>query len=221
MNCKIIQDLLPLYADGIASEETNEAVMEHIAECKECGEIYKKMTERSEIIENQQNDRDVDYMKKIKSRGIKITAAAIGILSFITAAVLICLKLFYWGFEVTPDDIIIEREISERSNNMGDFVDVDFNITLKNGMKIRYDDSVYLNYTDGYEYRYNYITPKAVFKNPFDMQKDFNHSTTIFGYGVLKNDSRSKFEFNIILKDTSYNYDINEIVEEYLNKTSE
>lgn len=64
MNCKIIQDLLPLYADGIASVETNEAVREHIAECEECGKIYEKMTERSEIIENPQNARDVDYMKK-------------------------------------------------------------------------------------------------------------------------------------------------------------
>lgn len=88
-------------------------------------------------------------------------------------------------------------------------------------MKIRYDDSVYFNYTDDYEYRYNYITPKAVFKNPFDMRKDFDHSTTIFGYGVPKNNNVSKFEFNIILKDTSYNYDINAIVEEYLSKTSE
>ena len=151
-------------------------------------------------------------MGKTKNRVIKIVLAAVGILSFITAAVLICLKLFYWGFEVTPDDIKIEREISERSNKSGDFVDVNFNITLKNGMRIRYDDSVYFNYTDDCDYRFNYITPKAVFRMPFD---DIS-STTIFGYGINKNDSHSKFEFNIILKDTSYNYDINEIVEEYL-----
>ena len=138
--------------------------------------------------------------------------AAVGILSFITAAALICLKLFYWGFEVTADDITIDRDISERSNNTGDFVDVDFNITLKNGMKIRYDDSVYFNYTGDCDYRFNYITPKAVFRMPFDDTS----CTTLFGYGINKNDSRSKFEFNIILKDTSYNYDINEIVEDYL-----
>lgn len=156
-------------------------------------------------------------MEKTKKRIIKIVLTAVGILSFITSAALICMKLFYWGFEVTPDDITIDCDISERSNDSGDFVDVDFNITLKNGMRIRYDDSVYYSYDDDYEYRYNYITPKAVFKNPFDMQKDFNYSTTLFGYGVPKNDSSYKFEFNIILKDTSYNYDINEIVEEYLH----
>ncbi len=151
-------------------------------------------------------------MEKNKKRIIKIVLTAVGILSFITSAALICMKLFYWGFEVTPDDITIEREISERSNNTGDFVDVKFNITLKNGMKIRYDDSVYFNYTDDCDYRFNYITPKAVFRMPFDDTS----STTLFGYGINKNDSRSKFEFNIILKDTSYNYDINEIVENYL-----
>lgn len=88
-------------------------------------------------------------------------------------------------------------------------------------MKIKYDDSVYFNYTDDCDYRYNYITPKAVFKNPFDIQKNFYHSTTLFGYSIPKNCNGSKFEFNIILKDTSYNYDINEIAEEYLNKASE
>ena len=33
MNCKIIQDLLPLYCDRVCSEESAQLVEEHLADC--------------------------------------------------------------------------------------------------------------------------------------------------------------------------------------------
>lgn len=36
MNCKIVQDLLPLYHDGVCSEESRGAVEEHLAGCEAC-----------------------------------------------------------------------------------------------------------------------------------------------------------------------------------------
>ena len=36
MNCKIVQDLLPLYHDGVCSEESRAAVEEHLAGCESC-----------------------------------------------------------------------------------------------------------------------------------------------------------------------------------------
>ncbi|MDE6745771.1 MAG: hypothetical protein K2J72_03925 [Oscillospiraceae bacterium] len=149
-------------------------------------------------------------MEKTKTRAIKIAAIAAGILSFVTAAALICLKLFYWGFAVSADDIAIACDISEYSNNTGDFVDVEFNVTLKNGMSLMHDTSVCMDYAD--DCRYEYITPRAVFRIPFD---DLG-STESFGCSVDKNNNVFKNEFNFILKDTSYNYDVNEIVENYL-----
>lgn len=151
-------------------------------------------------------------MEKTKKRAVKITAAAVGILSFVTAAALICLKLFYWGFAVSSDDIAIACDISEYSNNAGDFIDVEFNVTLKNGMSLMHDSSVCMDFTDDCSCRYDYITPRAVFRIPFD---DMG-STASFGCSVDKSGSGSKNEFNFILKDTSYNYDINDIVEDYL-----
>ncbi|MDE5576172.1 MAG: hypothetical protein K2J11_02125 [Oscillospiraceae bacterium] len=149
-------------------------------------------------------------MEKTKNRAIKIAAITAGILSFLTAAALICLKLFYWGFAVSADDIAIACDISEYSNNTGDFVDVEFNVTLKNGMSLMHDTSVCMNYDD--DCRYEYITPRAVFKIPFD---DLG-PTESFGCSIDKNNNGFKNEFNFILKDTSYNYDVNEIVENYL-----
>lgn len=43
MKCEIIRDLLPVYCDGLASEETAEEVEKHIAECSECRGIYENM----------------------------------------------------------------------------------------------------------------------------------------------------------------------------------
>ena len=151
-------------------------------------------------------------MEKTKTRALKIAAVSAGILSFVTAAALICLKLFYWGFAVSADDIAIACDISEYSNNTGDVMDVEFNVTLKNGMSLMHDSSVYMDFADDRDCRYIYITPRAVFRMPFDD----TGSTANFGCSVDKNNNGFKNEFNFILKDTSYNYDVNELVEDYL-----
>ena len=39
MKCAIIKDLLPVYCDGLASDETKEEVEKHLAECDECRNI--------------------------------------------------------------------------------------------------------------------------------------------------------------------------------------
>ncbi len=54
MNCKIIQDLIPLYIDKCCSEETEKTVEEHLNSCAECYSVYKCMsasmnTEKAEV----------------------------------------------------------------------------------------------------------------------------------------------------------------------------
>ena len=36
ISCHVIQDILPLYVDGIVSEDTKEMVEEHLRECESC-----------------------------------------------------------------------------------------------------------------------------------------------------------------------------------------
>ena len=40
MTCEIIRDLIPMYIDKTASEETAEEVALHLAECEECKKYY-------------------------------------------------------------------------------------------------------------------------------------------------------------------------------------
>ncbi|MGN0448325.1 MAG: zf-HC2 domain-containing protein [Acutalibacteraceae bacterium] len=41
--CEMIQDLLPLYLDGVCSEESKKAVSQHLKECTGCNKLYTAM----------------------------------------------------------------------------------------------------------------------------------------------------------------------------------
>ena len=43
ITCSVIKDLLPLYADGVVSEDTRRIVAEHLKNCADCREIYESM----------------------------------------------------------------------------------------------------------------------------------------------------------------------------------
>lgn len=47
--CDIIQDLLPLYLDGVCSEKSKKAVEEHLAECSDCKDFFAAMREADKI----------------------------------------------------------------------------------------------------------------------------------------------------------------------------
>ena len=43
INCNVIGDILPLYADEAVSEDTKTLVEEHLVDCEECKERYQEM----------------------------------------------------------------------------------------------------------------------------------------------------------------------------------
>lgn len=45
MNCKVIEDLLPLYLDKVCSEESKQLVEEHLSECEACRRLVEEVTE--------------------------------------------------------------------------------------------------------------------------------------------------------------------------------
>jgi len=36
IKCEVIKDLLPLYVDGVASEESRALIEDHLKECEDC-----------------------------------------------------------------------------------------------------------------------------------------------------------------------------------------
>lgn len=47
--CDMIQDLLPLYLDGVCSEESRKAVEQHLSECLSCKGFYAAMSETEPV----------------------------------------------------------------------------------------------------------------------------------------------------------------------------
>lgn len=88
IDCEVIKDLLPSYADKISSKTTNKLVEEHLKKCKNCSDVLKNMNKEidNEIIENQ--NEQIDYLKGFKRKKIAT------IICVIIITILICVNLF-------------------------------------------------------------------------------------------------------------------------------
>lgn len=49
MKCEIIRDLLPLYIDNTCSKESKILVEEHLQSCMDCNNLFKEVTENTEV----------------------------------------------------------------------------------------------------------------------------------------------------------------------------
>lgn len=75
-NCNIIEDLLPLYVEGLVSEETKQEIEKHLKECKSCLNIFKEMKKDNILFEiesnneeiKEDNENEIKCIKKIKRK---------------------------------------------------------------------------------------------------------------------------------------------------------
>ena len=63
-NCKIIEDMLPMYCDELTSEESNELIRKHVAECPHCAYILQKMSAEMPC---ESVDPPVRFRRKLKA----------------------------------------------------------------------------------------------------------------------------------------------------------
>ena len=66
--CSVIQDLLPLYIDGVCSEESRKLVEGHLAECTVCGQMLEEMKNTAPVANRQTDLRAAEVLKQIKKR---------------------------------------------------------------------------------------------------------------------------------------------------------
>ena len=64
LSCKVIEDMLPMYYDGVCSGESAALVEEHLRDCPHCGHILSEL--RSDIATPQKNVDDMKPLKKIQ-----------------------------------------------------------------------------------------------------------------------------------------------------------
>jgi len=87
MECDVIQDLIPLYVEHIASEKSCKLVEEHVNECDKCKAFLEEIQEPEfQIVD------DTEPLKKIKRNYRKHTLSLIGWSVFLTIAVIMFIK---------------------------------------------------------------------------------------------------------------------------------
>ena len=71
ISCNLIQDLMPLYIEGLTRTDTNEYIKKHLSECSEC----KSFLEDIQYIETSKYTKKEiailfakQYIKRIKSK---------------------------------------------------------------------------------------------------------------------------------------------------------
>ncbi|MBR2047439.1 MAG: zf-HC2 domain-containing protein [Oscillospiraceae bacterium] len=77
ITCKVIEDLLPLYHDGVCSEDSRVLVEEHLKSCKKCGTIKTELDAEPE----QEIREDVKAIRRIRKNIRKkvVCSVALGI----------------------------------------------------------------------------------------------------------------------------------------------
>lgn len=69
-SCGIIRDLLPLYIDGVCSEESKKAMEEHLSECSDCKDFYGAMRSADKM-EADVLGRDREHQKAASFQAVK------------------------------------------------------------------------------------------------------------------------------------------------------
>ena len=98
--CNLIQDILPLYLDGVCSEESKAIVEQHLAGCPDCKNYYMAMSEAGEIIitlpdaerEYQKATSFQSVKRKLFRKQILVVASSLVLLAVIAFAVIGVLK---------------------------------------------------------------------------------------------------------------------------------
>ena len=90
MNCDIIRDLLPLYADGMASEASSRHIEEHTAQCPACKKLLEEMTAP---LEQEPEDEEQRVMRILQNHYRKQRRKTI--LTWVAA--LLAVAVVIWG----------------------------------------------------------------------------------------------------------------------------
>ncbi len=95
MKCHIVKDLLPNYIDNLTDKDINTEIEAHLKECNNCRILYEHMLS-SAMPEVPPNDKDIDFLKKLKSL---IHRKYITII-FLTCSILIGFMLFIKNYDI-------------------------------------------------------------------------------------------------------------------------
>lgn len=70
VECEIVQDLLPIYVDGLTHEVTSKVVDEHLKTCEVCEAVYIFMKEPEKKLGIEEPKQLHKFLKRIRNKGL-------------------------------------------------------------------------------------------------------------------------------------------------------
>lgn len=120
ITCEMMHDLLPLYADGVCSEDSRKTVNAHLAGCSECREMLNKLNQKVAIAA----DTDISAIRKIKKKlFVRKAAAAV-------AAVILLAAGLFGGYIWAVTDCSMDYEKYDLAENIHVEEDAEGNLWL-------------------------------------------------------------------------------------------
>ncbi len=95
--CSIIRDILPLYAEGIVSDDTTCFVEAHLKGCNECSSIYKDIKDGGLIMKNEDENTErevINVMKKTRKKVFKRIFISAFSICFAVLVIVVSLQIF-------------------------------------------------------------------------------------------------------------------------------
>lgn len=77
INCNIIKDILPLYVDGVVSDDTKEMVEKHLDCCEECKKELELMKQEISIPPEKEASLIRNFKKKLRNKKLIISGLSI------------------------------------------------------------------------------------------------------------------------------------------------
>ena len=76
LTCAVARDLMPSCADGLASEETNEALRRHTETCEACRAAFEKMKAPENTPATEKEKTEIAYLKKVNKKRLTVAVCA-------------------------------------------------------------------------------------------------------------------------------------------------
>lgn len=134
VNCEVIEDILPIYVENMASQSTRELVEEHLAECENCKQKEAQMHGDVQL----PKDTETHLLNRLSNQLFrkKATAVAVTVLGMLLLCVLCTVHLnspIAIPYEAIADSIEIRKNESGR---------LEINITDNLGGQAEMEDSM-------------------------------------------------------------------------------
>jgi hypothetical protein len=124
INCNIIKDILPLYVDGVVSDDTKEMLEEHLEHCEECKKEVDLMKQELYIPAEKEASFIKDFKRKWRNKKLIISVVSI----LLTGLILFGAFSFVFHYEkVVPyAESLIKIEIQDNDMLVSHYYGVDY-----------------------------------------------------------------------------------------------